>query len=215
MTKEKKIDFINEINEFFINARNHGNGNNWWYPVENSIAYNVKMNHFGDVKSFRKHLTKLQNENMTDDEIYEIMQDDLENAARMLQEDIKEDSGLDCHFAGRSGGWIEVQYINNIYEDFEDYEKEDFDAVYKEAQELQELENKVRNFIEDSHKAQNNYVDSKEYYKDIIGSLLDCGVIKEDKEIKHDKKMNSTLAELLNSSNETVKRHAKGIEKII
>jgi len=167
----KKINYINEVYTRFTDAKNHGNqGNNWWYPKVNRIAYNVKMRSFGYVESLRKELTPRQNDYYSDNMLYEIMQEDIIDNANMLSDDIQEEYGLNNGFSGRSGGWIEVDYVNNLFILDKDTE-EDVNALYKEAKALEQLESDVCEFIKKQHKALNAYIDTPQYYKDFSERL--------------------------------------------
>lgn len=204
MNRKSKVDYINKVFERFEHAENHGNnGSNWWNALPFRIAYNVKMSSFGDIDTFRKYLTPLQNKHYTDDDLYEHINFENEVSANMLIEDIHEEFGLDASFAGRSGGWIEIDYPSN----FEDVTLEDDDdtinGYYYEAKELEELEAKVSNFIKDQHKGYNDYVDTKQYYQDLLERLDG------DFEIYHQR----PLYEFTSHKNDIVKRHAKGIIK--
>lgn len=184
----KKIDYTKYIEDTyykFIDAKNHGNGNNWWYPTQNTIAYNVKMHSFASTNKIREVLTQVQNEYYNDEELYQYMQDEEESACRFLKEEIQQLSNnlTDVYFAGRSGGWIEVTYINNIDIDIIEprynYTVKEIKEVYKVAKELNTLEEKVKAFIEEQHKHYNKYIDTSEYYSDIAMSLLDDNDIKQ------------------------------------
>ena len=178
MTKKEKITYINEVNDRFMNAKNHGNSNNWWYPLENRIAYNVKMSAFADVDTLEDYLTKRQNDFYSKETLYQLLQDKQDTDGEMLVLDIKEQYKLDAVFAGRSGGWIEVDYENGLIELDENgdtiYESDvDINMYYKEAKALEKLEIDVADFIEKSHAEYEKYINSKEYYRDISEMLLD------------------------------------------
>ena len=178
MTKKEKITYINEVNDRFMNAKNHGNSNNWWYPLENRIAYNVKMSAFADVDTLEDYLTKRQNDFYSKETLYQLLQDKQDTDCEMLVLDIKEQYQLDAVFAGRSGGWIEVDYENGLIELDENgdtiYESDvDINIYYKEAKALEKLEIDVADFIEKSHAEYEKYINSKEYYRDISELLLD------------------------------------------
>jgi len=171
MTKKQKIEYINEVYTRFTDTHNHGNqGDNWWYPMPNTIAYNVKMHSFVDVESLRKELTARQNDYYSDDTLYKIMSEDITDNANMLSDDIQEEYKLENGYAGRSNGWIEVEYVNNLFILDEDTE-EDVNALYKEAKALEQLESDVCEFIKKRHKALNAYIDTPQYYKDMVERL--------------------------------------------
>ena len=178
MTKKEKITYINEVNDRFMNAKNHGNSNNWWYPLENRIAYNVKMSAFADVDTLEDYLTKRQNDFYSKETLYQLLQDKQDTDCEMLVLDIKEQYQLDAVFAGRSGGWIEVDYENGLIELDENgdtiYESDvDINMYYKDAKALEKLEIDVADFIEKSRAEYEKYINSKEYYRDISELLLD------------------------------------------
>ena len=99
----------------------------------------------------------------------------------MLIEDIRAEYGLESHFAGRSGGWIEVDFENNLnVDELEDMNTKEVHAEYKEARELEKLEARVEAFITKQHDGYNKYVDSKEYYENITDTLSDDDTIKRE-----------------------------------
>lgn len=58
-----KIEYINKVNDEFTNAGNHGGNNNWWYPKQNVIAYNVKLHGSSkDIDDIRAKMTIRQME---------------------------------------------------------------------------------------------------------------------------------------------------------
>lgn len=171
----KKIEYINKINTFFRDARNHGNSGSWWYPKQNRIAYNVKMRSFCDTDTLRKSMTARQNEFYSDNELYDrAWYGMIEDEATMLMDEIKDTYSLvkDCGMAGRSGGWLEVDYQNDLIEVDETTDKNDIAYYYKLAKELEKQEGEVRELIEQRHKALNAYIDTPEYYKDIAENVL-------------------------------------------
>ena len=179
MKKQDKINFINKVNSFFVEAKNHGNnGNNWWYPKPNRIAYNVKMREFFSVSKLEPMLSKRQREYYNDNALYSIAEEQLNDEAMMLIDDIQIEYGLSSNYAGRSGGWLEVDF-NNPLEDVIDNEPEleNLSYYYKEAKKLEKLEQDVREYIEKRHKALNVYMSTDAYYKDLLERLSD------DKEI--------------------------------
>lgn len=174
MTKTQKIEYINDIYQKFYNASNHGNNDNWWYPTANTIAYNVKL--YGSSKNIddvREALSDRQKEYYSDDPLQNEMVYIQNYSCEMLIMDIKAEYGLDSHFAGRSGGWIEVEYNNEIdYMIDENSSSEDIKENYKIAKELNKLECKVKQFIEDRLSGYQKYINSDEYINDIIINLL-------------------------------------------
>lgn len=155
----------------FYDARNHGHSDSWWYPSHNVMAYNVKMHSFGDVKKLRAKLTAKMNDYYSDNFLQEVIDHDLESNCLALMDDIKNDFGLSSHFAGRSGGWIEVEYENPLTEAPSD---DEIDYYFDLANKLDNQEAAVKLFIEKRHKALNAYIDSDEYYNDLAnyGGLL-------------------------------------------
>src|SRR3990167_1599507 len=147
MTKKQKIDYINQINDRFINARNHGhNGNNWWYPKENRIAYNVKVYGGISTENIRKKMTERQNNFYSDDAIYELLNDWQCQIANDLSEEIEMLPGVqNTSYAGRSSGWLEVDYINDIDPSCD--AAMDIDANYEFAKELEKNEVTVSKLI--------------------------------------------------------------------
>ncbi len=175
MTKNK-IEYINEINEKFRDARNHGNGSNWWYPKQNVIAYNVKIYAGPYGAEIRKAMTKRQKEYYTDENIYEILQDYQDQEANCLAQDVMEyDLVEDAYFAGRSGGWLEVEY-NNSLEQIDDngidYHKDDIKEYYKQAKELEKIEVEVKDIIEKRKQEYIKYITSKQFIDYIVSEML-------------------------------------------
>lgn len=178
MTKAKMIEYVNNVSVRFQDARNHGNSGNWWYPKPNRIAYNVKMRAFGDVASLREVLTDVQNGYYSDEDLQARIDWQLEDEARMLADEVGDMVDGSAYYAGRSGGWLEVDYSGVEWLE-NDAHIDDVRAAYKEAKELEELETKVATFIEKQHKALNAYIDTPEYYEDIASALDDDETIKE------------------------------------
>lgn len=173
ITKDKKIEYINDTYNRFINARNHGgNGNNWWNPTPNTIAYNIKMRIFADVEELRKYLTERQNEYHSNNFLQSYIDDELDMQARFAVESIEDMSlVLSIHFAGRSGGWLEVEYDNQLEEVDENTDSATLDDFYKQAKELANAESKVHEYIKEEHELLNKYIGTTEYYKDIFEHL--------------------------------------------
>lgn len=175
MTKNK-IEYINEINEKFRDARNHGNGGNWWYPKQNVIAYNVKIYAGPYGEEIRKAMTKRQKEYYTDENIYEILQDYQDREANCLAQDVMEyDLVEDAYFAGRSGGWLEVEYNNGLEQIDDngiDYHRDDIKEYYKQAKELEKVEGEVRTMIENRKQWYIKYITSKQFIDYIVSELL-------------------------------------------
>jgi hypothetical protein len=188
--KKAMIEFINATFARFEDAKNHGRGNNWWYPLPNVIAYNVKMSSFGDVESFRKHLKEVQNDYYNDNALNEHIAYLLNDEAEMLKNDVIELNPLveDAFYAGRSGGWLEVAYIVHFERVSEDDDLETIKDYYSLAQKLEDAETSVAEFIKKSHKSLNNYVGTPDYYTDLANELLtDEAIITSLEEQAHEK----------------------------
>lgn len=180
MKKAEKIKFINEVYYKFTDAHNHGRGKNWWYPSPNVIAYNVKM--YGTCKGIedvREKMTKRQNEYYTDEDLYGEF-DELRNSDRdalIADVQIEFEKVEGCWFAGRSGGWLEVQYTNSLEE--VDENSEDIEYYYKEAKALDDEEGRVAEFVKDRILSLGKYEDSDEFVNDFVEILLDDETIGE------------------------------------
>jgi hypothetical protein len=175
MTKQQKLDYVIKVNDKFENAPNHGhNGNNWWYPKPNVIAYKVKMWAFGDIDDLRKYMSARQNEYYDNDSLSRMFDEVVENEARNAIDDIIEMGATNAWFAGRSGGWLEVEYQNdlNIDETSEEDIIENIEHYYKEAQEMEELETKIDNYIKEGKKALEKYLGSDTCYSEIVSYLM-------------------------------------------
>jgi hypothetical protein len=176
MTKQQKTEYINQVKERFENARNHGHhGNNWWYPKPFVMAYNVKLCGLGNtIEDYRKAMTKKQNEYYTDNHIIELLDEQQNTEAEMFQDELKTEYSITSGFAGRSGGWLEVEYPNN----FNDYEENDLESLYIIAKELEELETTVAERIKKAVSNYKKYRSSKEQIKDFVenGLLQDADV---------------------------------------
>lgn len=173
MNKVQKIDYINSVFNRFYDAKNHGKGGSWWYPSHNVIAYNVKMHgNSKDIDDVRKKLTARQNGYYSDNTLYEVMQEQETDEANGLAQDILIEYGLSAGYAGRSGGWLEVQYNNEI--DVDDIEKiSNVNYQYKIAKTLDNLENEVAEYIKSRHSSYTKYKNTDDYVNDIIERLSD------------------------------------------
>lgn len=173
MTKKQKIEFVNKIYDFFTNARNHGhNGNNWWYPKKNVIAYNVKLHgQSKTIEDVREVMSERQNAHYSDDDLYELMQYEQNDTARFFSDSLDEDYGVKSGYAGRSGGWLEVEYNNELTE-LEENTSENVDYFYKIAKELEKLEAEISNKIQEAHKKYQNYLNTDEFCLDFVSSLM-------------------------------------------
>lgn len=209
MKKKQKIAFISGVKRYFEEAPNHGNGGNWWHPTQNRIAYDVKMHNWSSVEELRKYMSPLQNEYYSNEHLENILQDEQEQTCEMLIEDVNMNYDVTvAGFAGRSGGWIEIDYINNLEDIDEDEEDESFiDEQLKEAIKLDELQEDVKAFIKENHQNYNNYIDTEDFYKDIIDFLED------DESIKAINIDRLQLRDMLLHKDANVRRHASGIKK--
>lgn len=175
MNKIQKLEYIKSVHARIGNAPNHGHqGTNWWYPTPYTVAYDVKIHTCAkDIEDVRARMSPVQNKYYTDDDLYTMYYNTLEDACEMLRDELKEIPRVQCvRFAGRSGGWCEVSYTpleDTTYQ--HELSAQDVNALYKEAQALEKSENDVRTFIEKSHKSLCSYLDSEEYVTDIINSL--------------------------------------------
>lgn len=175
MNKKTKIDYINEIADKFINAKNHGsNGSNWWYPKSFTIAYNVKLHcNSKSIEDLREKMTSRQNDYYNKDErLYEIMQDAQEYSATSFSDDLGETYGVKSGYAGRSGGWLEVEYNSNGV-DFADNDMSmsELSNLYSNAKELDAIETKVAQHIEKSHSNYCKYINTDNYIDDILSQI--------------------------------------------
>lgn len=179
MNTKQKIEYIQSVYNKFTDARNHGNGNNWWYPIENRISYDVKIRGTTkDIDDIRDAMSERQKDYYTDAAIYDICDEMQSDACSTLVSDIKDIYSIsDVYFAGRSGGWCEVQYKNNIDiscindETTSDY-VEYIDDEYKKACNLDNLEGDISSYIKDSHKKYCEYLNTDAYIIDIIENML-------------------------------------------
>lgn len=171
MQKAKKIEFINRVYLRFADARNHGsNGNSWWYPKANVIAYNVKVYSWLDMSEVRKNLTIRQNDFYSDNELSEIASENQNDEARMFSDDIDSEYGVKSGYAGRSGGWLEVEYPSSLQE--VDKTSEEIDYYYQQAKELEELEATISQKIEKALAGYKKYIGSPQAAKDFADNLL-------------------------------------------
>lgn len=183
MNKQKKLDKINEIAERFINAENHGSGGNWLYPKRDRIAYKIKISSFSfsfdDIKDkltdkqkdFYKNIDELINTyywNTLEFTLEEFITD-IKNSYKYVSE---------CYQAGRSGGWLEIDYRNELgelwdnIEDFERYESYDIDYIYDEMVALDKKEREISERIKRELKALNNYIESEYFKNEFINTLM-------------------------------------------
>ena len=173
LTKQEKIDYINSIKEKYENAKNHGNGGDWWYPKSNVIAYDVKLHGASkDIDDLRAILSQRQNDYYSDNTLYEIMSDMQCDDAQFFRDDIcNEYSVVNAGYAGRSDGWLEVEYSADFDYIEDDTATSDINEAYKQAIALETLENDVSTFIAEALKKYKQYINSDEYIADILEHL--------------------------------------------
>ena len=175
MNKAEKVNYINTILDRFENARNHGNnGNNWWYPMPFRIAYNVKMYSFLDIDKLREMMSDRQRKYYDRKDLNDLWYETINQEAELAIGEIKEISPLiyDVFFAGRSGGWCEVQYNKEIEEVDVSMPLAEINEEYRKAKELDIVESVVEVLIESSKKSLCKYIDSEQYYKDLLSEVL-------------------------------------------
>lgn len=176
MTKKQKIEYVNRVALRFLDARNHGNnGNSWWYPKPFVMAYNVKMNAWPSIATLLEKMSERQREyyGSNEDRLTQMTWDRIvEDTAELCVEEIKELGAEDVYFAGRSGGWCEVEYPREIDELEDDASTQEVNDQYRKAKALEELEAKVANYIRDNHKGLNDYAKSDDVYRDMVEMLL-------------------------------------------
>ena len=78
-----------------------------------------------------------------------------------------------AYFAGRSGGWLEVEYSNNLDEITEEDKMSDVNYNYQEAKKLEKLESEVSEYVNNFISNLSKYEDSKDYTRDIADNMLD------------------------------------------
>lgn len=183
--KKDKIEFINDTNNKFLEARNHGhNGGSWWYPKANVMAYNVKLSSFMDIEEFRKLLTKRQKEYYTDEMLASEHYQMIEDQWTYLIDELKDLGAVDIHSAGRMGGWCEVEYQNDLIEVDENTDKKDLSYYYVIAVKLFKLEQECAKYIKEQHEALNKFIGTKDHYEDLLSRMYDdetIGQIYKDK----------------------------------
>lgn len=182
MTKSQKIKEIIKIQDFFQDAKNHGNSNNWWYPTPCTVAYNVKMHSFADVDTLRGYMMPLQNEYYNDDTLTNIIYEQQNDTAGQLEDDVTQiakNAQIDVTtgYAGRSGGWLEVNYSNafsTVYDESELYNEseKDIDILYSWYSKLDKLESDIAEFIKNEHTAYNGWIDTPKYYEWMAEEVL-------------------------------------------
>ena len=100
------------------------------------------------------------------------MQEQQWDTANDLSDDIDAEYGVKSGYAGRSGGWLEVDYQNNLSDDEQEI-ADNVENFYKDAKELDALEVEIHEEIKKRHASYSKYIGSAEYYKDIAENLLD------------------------------------------
>jgi len=137
------------------------------------------MHSYADIDTLREVMTTLQNDYYSDDMLQQEIYDEQDQACEMLVEDIKEISlAEDTSLAGSSGGWLEVTYTVNFESVDDATDREDLLAYYREAKELEKQESIVADRIEKAHTSYNKYMDSKDYYADMVENMLSNDEIK-------------------------------------
>lgn len=185
-TKKDKLKYIEKTHAHFLFAKNHGGRDNWWYPTEYTIAYNVKMNAFGRIETLRQYLSKTQNEYCSDVALSRHIENEREMQCEYLRSSVlglNDKIIVDVNFAGRSNGWIEVEYTNPlkyIGDDADSIPDDLIHEVYAKLKEVEKVEAKVSKLIAKRHKEYNKYVDTKAYYKDLAENLIDDEMIKDE-----------------------------------
>lgn len=188
MTKKQKIKYITDVYYKIAEARNHGRqADNWWYPQANWIAYNVKGFYGFDFEGFRKTLSDRQNEYYQDSDFEDIWYNWLDIEQDDLRSTIHGDDEIlpfeitdfvnDTRFAGRSGGWLEVEYRNDLYDledraEYEDIDSTEINKLYKEAKSLEKAETEISKYIEKHIKRLKEYIDTSDFYWDIKDNFI-------------------------------------------
>lgn len=174
MTKKQKKDYINSVYTTLADAKNHGrNGGNWWYPMPNVIAYNVKI--WGQQKSIKDievKMTPKQRDYYAEVVLWEIEQDIINDACDELRQEVKEIDGVcDAWFAGRSGGWFEVEYNNPLELVDDDTYPQAIAELYREAKKVQATIDRVADLVQQRHRHFCEYLNSEAYIDDFIERL--------------------------------------------
>jgi hypothetical protein len=181
MTKEQKYNYIQEVADKFRNSRNHGhNGNNWWYPKEDTMAYNVKMYSAGiDIDKVKAKMTDRQKDYYKNDDIFEdLYYDYLNMECQFLSDEIEEIKGVkETSFAGRSGGWFEVEYYNSlsdydIDQNLESFDRKDLEEAYTVAKELDELEARIEQEVGLRKQRLEKHLASEDFIDYIVENLM-------------------------------------------
>ena len=170
MKTNDKIIAIEEQQKRFEN--NHGGRSNWWYPYPDTIAINVKMRSFADMDTLREKLTPLQNESMSDEAIQDLFYMEQGAECEILRDEVMEMDGVtNAWFAGRSGGWLEVQFSDADFDVEDPEDAQEVSEVYDAVMVLEKQADAVQELVERAHKAYNDYVDSDGYYTHIMEGI--------------------------------------------
>ena len=193
--KEEREEML-QVLERFEEAENHGkNGDNWWNPVSYRIAYKIKMKSWASCKEMRKVLSPLQNTYYSDEVLEHLMDSEqVDELRRFISEtEDRYNKNISITIAGRSGGWMEVDYSKlaeydryTLESELEEgvIDEEEEEGIYNDIMELEELENEVAGMIENRHREYNKYVGTTEYYEDVTSALIDDEKIREKYEEK-------------------------------
>jgi hypothetical protein len=189
--REQQREEMLQVLERFEEAENHGkNGDNWWNPESYRIAYKIKMKSWPSCKEMRKVLSPLQNEYYGDEVLNHLMDSERVDELRRFIFEMKDryNKKISITIAGRSGGWMEVDYSSlaeydrytlecELEEGIIDEEEEE--GIYNDIMDLEELENEVAGMIENTHREYNKYVGTTEYYEDVTSTLIGDDKIRE------------------------------------
>lgn len=186
---QTKQQHAQDVLERFEDARNHGNGGNWWYPVADRIAYDIKVHgNIPDAETLAGYLTEKQKEYYTLESLQDLLMEELQMQVEQLIRDIDEVHGLDAYQAGRMGGWLEVQYdaddLRTAIDDIEnvdpEHEPEQINEAHRIAQELEKKEGEVSEMIQKTVEGYKEAEASGQWYRDISEML------KTDEEIREE-----------------------------
>ena len=125
------------------------------------------------IEDIRKNMTKRQNEYYSDESIYSIIEDIRDMSREDLVSNVINMGAKKAYFAGRSGGWLEVEYSNNLDEITEEDKMSDINYNYQEAKKLEKLESEVSEYVNNFISNLSKYEDSKDYTRDIADNMLD------------------------------------------
>lgn len=172
MTKQQKVDYINKVYERMKNTKNHGlRGSDWWNPVQNTIAYDVKMKNFFYVEEATKLMTPRQLKYYSEQTLQDIADEQRVEVANDLAYEVEALGVNSASYAGRSGGWLEVGFKNNIELVTELSDTDEINNSYDEAVQLEKLVDTVGELITKRYREYNKYVGSTQFYKDFVEML--------------------------------------------